>query len=118
MTERVLILGGGYGRRVCCAGRRARSWGCKRRDYAGLRGAGFGEPATPVRAGPGSTPAPCALAPMLERIGASFRLGRVVRIDVGTRKVMLADGAALPWDRLVIALGSLTGRPSVPGIER
>jgi NADH dehydrogenase len=58
------------------------------------------------------------LAPMLEQIGASFHLGRATGIDVSERQVVLADGATLPWDRLIIALGSQTKRPSIPGIER
>jgi NADH:quinone reductase (non-electrogenic) len=114
MTEQILILGGGYAGVYAALGA-ARSWGCERQDRAGVRGAGFSEPATPLRARPGRAP---ALSPMLERIGATFRLGRVIRIDVGARGLILADGATLPWDRLVIALGSQTGRPSMPGIER
>lgn len=117
MTEEVLILGGGYaGAYAALGAARARgdaSVGIvlvsadpdfvnRPRLYEPNPGAHLRQP----------------LAPMLERIGASFRLGRVTRIDVGTRRVILADGATLPWDRLVIALGSQTGRPSVPGIER
>ena len=58
------------------------------------------------------------LAPMLERIGATLRLGRVTGIDVAARRVTLADGATLEYERLVIALGSRIERPKLPGIER
>src|SRR5690348_9976067 len=117
MTERVLILGGGYAGVYAALGAARARGGANvgimlvsvEPDLVNRPRLYEPDPGPHLRH---------ALAPMLERIGASFRLGRVVRIDVGTRKVMLADGAALPWDRLVIALGSLTGRPSVPGIER
>jgi NADH dehydrogenase len=117
MTEQVLILGGGYAGAYAALGaahtRGDASAGIvlvsaepdfvnRPRLYEPNPGAHLRHP----------------LAPMLERIGASFRLGRVTRIDVNTRRVTVADGATLPWDRRVIALGSQTERPSVPGIER
>jgi NADH dehydrogenase len=55
---------------------------------------------------------------MLKQIDASFLLGRVIGIEISARQVALTDGATLPWDRLIIALGSQTKRPSIPGIER
>jgi NADH dehydrogenase len=58
------------------------------------------------------------LAPVLARVDVAFHLGRVTEIDVAGRAVRLADGATLGWDRLVIALGSQTERPAIPGIER
>jgi NADH dehydrogenase len=117
MTEQVLILGGGY------AGAYAALGAARARGDASVGIVLVSAEPDLVNRPRLYEPDPGAhlrypLAPMLERIGASFRLGRVTRIDVGTRRVILADGATLPWDRLVIALGSQTGRPSVPGIER
>jgi NADH:quinone reductase (non-electrogenic) len=117
MTEQVLILGGGY------AGAYAALGAARARGNAGVE-------IVLVSAEPDFVNRPrlyepdpgphlrYPLKPMLERIGVSFHLGRVTRIDVGTHRVILADGATLPWDRLVIALGSRTKRPSMPGIER
>ena len=44
-----------------------------------------------------------------------FRHGRVASVDVGARTVALADGTALPYDRLVVATGATTGYLAVPG---
>ncbi len=117
MTQQVLILGGGYAGAYAALGA-ARSRGnanvgivlvSAEPDFVNRPRLYEPDPGEHLRH---------PLAPMLERIGASFHLGRVIRIDVGARRVILADGATLAWDRLVIALGSQTGRPSVPGIER
>lgn len=43
--------------------------------------------------------------------------GRVMRVDTGTRMAVLEDGALIPYDRLLIATGSVPARPPVPGIE-
>jgi NADH dehydrogenase len=55
---------------------------------------------------------------MLDRIDVRLRVARVTGIDVEDRRVRLAEGAPLAWDRLVIALGSRLERPALPGIER
>jgi NADH dehydrogenase len=117
MTERVLILGGGYAGAYAALGA-ARTRG----DTSAAIMLVSAEPDL-VNRPRLYEPDPGAhlrhpLAPMLERIGASFRLGCVTGIDIEARQVSMADGATLPWDRLVIALGSQTQRPSVPGIER
>src|SRR5262245_22076774 len=117
MAGRVLILGGGY------AG-----------VYAALGGArARGEESIDIRlvsAEPDlinrprlyeESPGPHLrhpLAPMLGRIDVGFQVGRVTGIDVASRRVALSEGAPLSWDRLVIALGSRTERPALPGIER
>ena len=93
MTEQVLILGGGYaGVYAALAAARAR----------GDANIGImlvsAEPALvnrPRLYEPDPGPhLRYPLAPMLERAGASFRLGRVIRIDIGAHRVILADGAA------------------------
>ena len=51
--------------------------------------------------------------------GIDLRLAtRVVRIARGERRVETDRGAAIPYDRLVLATGSLPLVPAVPGIER
>jgi NADH:quinone reductase (non-electrogenic) len=117
MTEQVLILWGGYaGAYAALGAARARGRTSARivlvsaePDFVNRPRLYEPDPGEHLRH---------PLAPMLERIGASFRLGRVIGIDVSARRVMLAEGAMLPWDRLVIALGSQTKRPLMAGIER
>jgi NADH dehydrogenase len=116
MARRVLIVGGGY------AGVYAALGGARARGDAAID-------ITLVSAEPDlinrprlyeADPGPHLrhpLAPMLDRIGVVFQQGRVTAIDVEARRVALADGAPLMWDRLVIALGSRLARPALPGIE-
>lgn len=44
-----------------------------------------------------------------------LQIGTVERIDRGNRLLELADGPALAYDRLIYAVGSNGGRPTVPG---
>ncbi|MGH9183864.1 MAG: NAD(P)/FAD-dependent oxidoreductase [Acidimicrobiales bacterium] len=46
-----------------------------------------------------------------------FRLGRACGIDLGSRRLRLDGGGALPYDFLVIAAGATTAYPPVPGVE-
>jgi len=48
--------------------------------------------------------------------GISFIEGEAVGLDVGARRVLLADGT-LGYDRLVVATGSAMRRPPVPGAD-
>lgn len=51
--------------------------------------------------------------------GIDLRLGtRVVSLDRGQQEVMLADGSALPYDRLVLATGSIPTLPPIRGLVR
>ncbi|MDX9861410.1 MAG: FAD-dependent oxidoreductase [Rhodospirillales bacterium] len=50
-------------------------------------------------------------------LGIDFRHARVERIDPDGRAVTLAGGESLAYDRLMIATGSRTRRPSLPGID-
>ena len=55
---------------------------------------------------------------ILRRLPAvRFRLGRVERIDPVARRVTLADGAALDYDRLVLCAGAVTNTFGVPGAD-
>lgn len=48
--------------------------------------------------------------------GARFRRGDVVRVDPANKTVRLADGAVLPFDDLVLAVGSTGTTFGIPGV--
>ncbi|MDO8307020.1 MAG: NAD(P)/FAD-dependent oxidoreductase [Actinomycetota bacterium] len=48
--------------------------------------------------------------------GATFRRGEVVRIDPRARRLRLADGTVIPWDDLVLAVGSTGTTFGTPGV--
>jgi NADH dehydrogenase FAD-containing subunit len=48
--------------------------------------------------------------------GVEFRCAAATSIDPGDRQVLLDDGAVLPYDTLVYALGSATDTSVVPGV--
>jgi NADH dehydrogenase len=48
---------------------------------------------------------------------ARFRLGRVEQVDLDGRRVVLADGTAIPYDVLVVSVGAVTSSFGVPGVE-
>jgi NAD(P)H-nitrite reductase large subunit len=50
-----------------------------------------------------------------ERI--TLRHGRATKVDAAARTVTLDDGVALPFDRLLVATGSVPLRPPIPGID-
>ena len=51
--------------------------------------------------------------------GVDLRLGtRVLGVDRGRREVMLVDGTCLPYDRLVLATGSIPSLPPIRGLVR
>jgi NAD(P)H-nitrite reductase large subunit len=51
------------------------------------------------------------------RNGIALRHGRATKVDVGARTVTLDDGAVLPFDRLLVATGSVPVRAPIPGID-
>ncbi|MGQ9594494.1 MAG: NAD(P)/FAD-dependent oxidoreductase [Anaerolineae bacterium] len=54
-----------------------------------------------------------------ERRGIRVHLGqRVVRLDLAGRKVLLADGTAVPYDRLLLATGARSFVPPIAGAEK
>ncbi len=46
-----------------------------------------------------------------------LRAGRAARVDTAARRVRLSDGTELPFDRLLIATGSMPLRPPIPGAD-
>lgn len=56
------------------------------------------------------------LADVLEPIGVEPVLGEVAGFDAEGHQVRLADGRALPYDRLVLALGSALVQAPIPGV--
>jgi len=57
------------------------------------------------------------LPELLDPTGVTFVQGEAESIDLGARAVHLASGETLPFDRLVVATGSVMRRPSLPGAE-
>jgi NADH dehydrogenase len=55
------------------------------------------------------------LRPLLAIAGVGFVAGEATGIEPGSRRVALASGAELCYERLVVATGSALRRPPVPG---
>lgn len=53
----------------------------------------------------------------IDRLGAQMLPESAVRIDPAARRVTLETGQALPYDRLLVATGSLAVRIDVPGLD-
>ena len=49
-------------------------------------------------------------------LGIDLKRGRAKSVDVAGKRVLLEDGTALPFDRLLIATGSSPASPPIPGI--
>ncbi len=52
-----------------------------------------------------------------DKLGIDIRQGRVNALDVGARSVALSDGSSVGYDKLLIATGSHTIRPPIPGMD-
>ena len=52
-----------------------------------------------------------------EGLRIRLRQGRVTALDTGARRLRLADGSGLAYDRLLIATGAHPVRPPIPGID-
>jgi NAD(P)H-nitrite reductase large subunit len=52
-----------------------------------------------------------------ERLSIRVVDGRAAGLDAGARRLRLADGSALDYDRLLIATGSRPTREAIPGID-
>lgn len=50
------------------------------------------------------------------RLNINLLRGRAARVDTAARKVVLEDGSAVGYDRLLIATGSSPATPPIPGI--
>ena len=53
-----------------------------------------------------------------EKLGITYRQGRVAGIDAKARKVLLEGGGEQPYDKLLIATGASPIKPPVPGLDR
>ncbi|SNB78178.1 Rieske [2Fe-2S] domain-containing protein [Arboricoccus pini] len=52
-----------------------------------------------------------------ERYGLSYVEGQAERIDIGSRRVTLADGRHFEADALLVATGSRPRMPAIPGVD-
>ena len=53
-----------------------------------------------------------------EKRGINYRLGEAaVSLDPARREVFLSSGKAIPYDRLLLALGAEPIRPEIPGVD-
>ncbi|QKV18163.1 NAD(P)/FAD-dependent oxidoreductase [Oricola thermophila] len=104
----IVIIGGGYAG-VACALRLARKAGRGNRITLVNDSDGFVERIRLHQVAAGSGTARRALRPVLERAGVGLVVGRAEAINSGARSVRV-DGRSLPWDRLVLALGSVPRR--------
>ncbi len=66
--------------------------------------------------------APDDIAPSVRGVtrrepNADFQMARVVGIDFDQRRVMVADGAPIPYDYLILAAGAVSSDFGVPGVR-
>ncbi|EGQ63743.1 pyridine nucleotide-disulfide oxidoreductase, partial [Acidithiobacillus sp. GGI-221] len=106
MTERVLILGGGFA--GTAAARALRGQGLEvtlidQRNYHLFQPLLYQVAAGDLQAEAIATP-----QRRLLRGGLHFRLGRVARLRLPQRSILLDDGDILSYDYLFIALGTVT----------
>lgn len=110
---RIVVIGGGYaGSHAAVSARRAGA-DVTIVDQDGLHG--FlprlaGVAAGRLRAGDARTP-------LGELLDVEVRQGSARRLDTRERNVVLADGATVPYDGLVVTVGSRTARSPVPGAD-
>lgn len=52
-----------------------------------------------------------------EKLNVDVRHGKARQIDVGARTVELTDGTTVPYSKLLVATGSHTVRPPIPGMD-
>jgi len=67
----------------------------------------IGEPGTWLRKEPGH----------FDRLAIQLRTARAQAVSTQARTVTFADGAVLPFDRLLVATGSTPARPPIPGLD-
>jgi NAD(P)H-nitrite reductase large subunit len=52
-----------------------------------------------------------------DKLYVTLKQGRATQVDTAGRQVILDDGSAVPFDRLLIATGSSPATPPIPGID-
>ena len=121
---RVVILGGGFAG-AFCAQAIERTAGGRALDVVLIdRNNYFVFTPLLVEAGTGAIEPRHAVVPLRDFLAATtLRTAEVKGVDLGARivtyRVIGADtDTALPWDQLVVALGSVTRLPAVPGLDR
>lgn len=62
------------------------------------------------------TPCRIALSQLLDPVGVGHVSAEVTAIDPAAATLGTADGATLPYDRLVLAVGSRVVKPDIPGL--
>jgi NADH dehydrogenase len=115
--KRLIVLGGGFAgmwaaltaaREFVLAGARARVTLISRDPFLTVRPRLYEEFTDAIRA---------PLGPVLTPLGIELRIGEIAGIDVTAQRVRLAHGTELPYDKLVLALGSVQRPVPVPGAE-
>lgn len=103
----ILILGGGYAGLACAArlAHRLRAQGIAAQVRLVTASPVLVERIRLHQAATGQQLPPRPIVPLLAPLGVDVTIGRASSIDLAARTVTV-DGEALPWDRLVLALGS------------
>ena len=52
-----------------------------------------------------------------DKLGATCIHGRVIKVLVEQKQILLEDNSVLPYDKLLIATGSSPLKPPIPGLE-
>jgi NADH dehydrogenase FAD-containing subunit len=113
---RILIVGGGYA--GVMAALRLANRGAGRRVTLVNAEPEFVERIRHHELGAGTPPPRRPLATLLRGTGVELIIGRVAALDLVRQIAALSDGRELPWDRLVLALGSVATDEGVSGVRR
>ncbi len=121
-SKRILVLGGGFAGLWSAVGAARKLAECastadavevtliNRDAFHSIRVRNYESDLTPIRV---------PLPDVLEPIGVRLLMGDVLGIDFAAQTVAVDDGRgrqAVPYDRLVFALGSQLVRPNIPGL--